>query len=63
MINNSLNKEWKLDFFKIFATSYDVSSEYEKADKLKFEHFPPVLANFIIIMWMWNVLKTYVIQS
>lgn len=46
MINNSLNKEWKLDFFKIFATSYDVSSEYEKADKLKFEHFPPVLANF-----------------
>ena len=46
MINDTLNKQWKLDFFKIFATEYDVPSEYEKADKLKFEHFPPVLANF-----------------
>lgn len=46
MLNNSLNKEWKTDFFRIFATEHDNVEELEKADKLKFEHFPPVIGNF-----------------
>lgn len=46
MLNNSLNKEWKIDFFKTFATEYDNIQVFEKADKSKFEHFPPVIGNF-----------------
>lgn len=46
MLNDSLNKEWKLNFFKTFATEYDNVQVFEKADKKKFEHFPPVIANF-----------------
>ena len=46
MLNDSNNKQWKLDFFKIFATEYGNKSELEEADKLKFGHFPPVIGNF-----------------
>lgn len=46
MLDKSLNKEWKLDFFKTFATEYDNIQIFEKADKKKFEHFPPVIGNF-----------------
>lgn len=46
MLSNDLNKQWKIDFFKIFSTNPDNPTELEKADKLKFEHFPPVIGNF-----------------
>ena len=46
MVDNSLNKEWKQEFYKIFATEYDNINKLEEADKLKFEHFPPVIGNF-----------------
>ncbi|WP_323737316.1 DUF2971 domain-containing protein [Methanosphaera sp. ISO3-F5] len=46
MLDNSLNKQWKIDFFKVFATEYDNIQVFEKADKKKFEHFPPVIGNF-----------------
>ncbi|RAP52975.1 MAG: hypothetical protein BZ138_02015 [Methanosphaera sp. rholeuAM270] len=46
MLNNTLNKQWKYDFFRTFATEYDNIRVFEKADKLKFEHFPPVIGNF-----------------
>ena len=42
MVDNKLNKKWKEDFFEIFATKSDVK-ELENADKIKIEHFPPVL--------------------
>ncbi len=46
MLNDSYNKEWKVDFFKIFATEHANVSQLEEADKLKFGHFPPVIGNF-----------------
>ena len=46
MLNDSYNKQWKLDFFKIFATEHSNLSQLEEADKLKFSHFPPVIGNF-----------------
>ena len=46
MLNDLQDKEWKKDFFRIFATEHDNMEELEKVDKLKFEHFPPVIANF-----------------
>ena len=46
MINDSYNKQWKLDYFKIFATQHSNVSQMEEADKLKFGHFPPVIGNF-----------------
>lgn len=46
MLNDSYNKQWKLDYFKIFATEHDNVSQLEEADKLKFGHFPPVIGNF-----------------
>ncbi len=46
MINKINDKEWKFDFFKVFATEYDNVQIFEKADKQKFEHFPPVIGNF-----------------
>lgn len=58
MLNNSLNKEWKIDFFQIFATEHDNIEELEKADKLKFEHFPPVIGNFYKDLTDEETLKT-----
>lgn len=46
MINESYNKQWKLDYFKIFATQHSNVSQMEEVDKLKFGHFPPVIGNF-----------------
>lgn len=46
MLNNDLNKEWKINFFKIFSSQSDNPKSMEKADKDKFEHFPPVIGNF-----------------
>lgn len=46
MLSNELNKEWKTTFFEIFSKQSKDKSEFEKADKLKFEHFPPVIARF-----------------
>lgn len=46
MLNNDLNKEWKINFFKIFSSQSDNPKSMEKADKEKFEHFPPVIGNF-----------------
>ena len=46
MLNDSYNKQWKLDFYKIFATEYGDVSKLEEVDKLKFGHFPPVIGNF-----------------
>ena len=46
MLNDSLNKQWKKDFYRIFATEYGDVTKLEEADKLKFEHFPPVIGNF-----------------
>lgn len=46
MVDNSLNKEWKHEFYKIFAAEYENVNKLEQADKLKFEHFPPVIGNF-----------------
>lgn len=45
MVDNKLNKKWKEDFFEIFATKSDVK-ELENADKIKIEHFPPVLGHY-----------------
>ena len=45
MVDNKLNKKWKEDFFEIFATKSDVK-ELENADKIKIEHFPPVLGQY-----------------
>lgn len=57
MLDNSLNKQWKIDFFKIFATEYDNIQVFEKADKQKFEHFPPVIGNFYDELVSPDVLK------
>ncbi|RAP54003.1 MAG: hypothetical protein BZ137_04605 [Methanosphaera sp. rholeuAM130] len=46
MLEESLNKEWKMDFFEIFSRQENTREDLEKADKLKFEHFPPVVAKF-----------------
>lgn len=46
MLNESLNKEWKRSFFEIFSRNNNTKEDLEKADKLKFEHFPPVIARF-----------------
>lgn len=46
MVIYSLNKEWKTEFFRILSTEQDNVKELEKADKYKFEHFPPVIGNF-----------------
>lgn len=46
MLNDSLNKEWKIKFFEAFASEQGNTVEMEKADKLKFEHFPPVIGKF-----------------
>ena len=46
MLDESLNKEWKISFFEIFSRNNNTKEELEKADKLKFEHFPPVIAKF-----------------
>jgi hypothetical protein len=36
MLNDSINKQWKIDFFRTFATEYGNVSKLEKIDKLKF---------------------------
>lgn len=46
MLDESLNKEWKRSFFEIFSRNNNTKEDLEKADKLKFEHFPPVIAKF-----------------
>lgn len=46
MTNDTLNKKWKEDYFKIFATTVDNREELENADKIKIEHFPPVLGQY-----------------
>jgi hypothetical protein len=46
MLETQLNKEWKRDFFEIFSRNENTKEDLEKADKLKFEHFPPVIARF-----------------
>ena len=46
MLDESLNKEWKRSFFEIFSRNNNTKEDLEKADKLKFEHFPPVIARF-----------------
>jgi len=46
MFDETINKKWKTDFFKIFATNQNNLQELENADKLKIEHFPPVIAQY-----------------
>ena len=46
MTNDTLNKKWKEDYFEIFATTVDNREELENADKIKIEHFPPVLGQY-----------------
>ena len=46
MLEESLNKEWKRSFFEIFSRKNNTKEDLENADKLKFEHFPPVIARF-----------------
>lgn len=46
MLDTKLNKKWRIDFFKVFSSQTNTKEDYEKADKIKFEHFPPVIAKF-----------------
>ncbi len=46
MVDENLNKQWKDDYFRIFAKNTDDKEELEEADKLKIKHFPPVIAKF-----------------
>lgn len=46
MIDTSLNTQWRIDFFNIFSKEHNNKDELEKADKIKFSHFPPVIAKF-----------------
>lgn len=46
MSDETLNKKWKYDYFEIFAKNNEDKKELEHADKLKIEHFPPVIAKF-----------------
>ncbi|OED30267.1 hypothetical protein [Methanosphaera sp. WGK6] len=46
MFDESINKEWKMNYFKILATKQDDVTELKEADKLKIEHFPPVIGKY-----------------
>ncbi|WP_455645350.1 hypothetical protein [Methanosphaera sp.] len=46
MFDESINKEWKMNYFKILATKQDDVAELKEADKLKIEHFPPVIGKY-----------------
>ena len=46
MIDTNLNKQWRIDFFNIFSQENNTKQELEDADKIKFTHFPPVIAKF-----------------
>lgn len=46
MLDDTINKKWKLDFFKIFATQQNNSKELENADTLKIKNFPPVIGQY-----------------
>lgn len=46
MIDTSLNKQWRIDFFNIFSGEDNNSKDLQNADKIKFTHFPPVIAKF-----------------
>lgn len=46
MADDTLNKKWKEDYFEIFAATTDNREELENADKIKVEHFPPVLGQY-----------------
>lgn len=46
MFDNTENKKWKKDFFEIFATETNDKQKLEDADKIKIEHFPPVLGQY-----------------
>ena len=34
MLDNSLNKQWKIDFFKVFATEYDNIQIFESPEEI-----------------------------
>ena len=46
MIDTNLNTQWRIDFFNIFSKDHNNKEELENADKIKFSHFPPVIAKF-----------------
>ncbi|MDO5851212.1 MAG: hypothetical protein Q4Q23_01840 [Methanobacteriaceae archaeon] len=50
MLDSAINKEWKIDFFKIFSENFQDKEELKKADKLKIEHFSPVIGKYQVDM-------------
>lgn len=46
MSKDSQDKEWKNEFYKTYAQDFEDPQKLGEADKLKFEHFPPVIGNF-----------------
>lgn len=46
MLDEKINKKWKLEYFTTFAQYFDDVSKIEQIDKLKVENFPPVIAKF-----------------
>lgn len=45
MLNDN-NEQWKVDFFKTYATAQEDKDQLKEATNLKFEHFPPVLGQY-----------------
>ena len=45
MLNDN-NEQWKVDFFKTYATAQEDKDQLKEATNLKFEHFPPVLGHY-----------------
>lgn len=45
MLNDN-NEQWKVDFFKTYATAQEDKEQLKEATNLKFEHFPPVLGQY-----------------
>lgn len=46
MLDESLNKPWQIEYFDIFAKDFNNKEKLQEADKLKIEHFPPVLGKY-----------------
>lgn len=46
MILNDENSEWKVQYFKTYATQSDNEEALKSEENIKFEHFPPALGQY-----------------